>query len=70
MDIPALMVQTEDGFVDLSLRLDSPPVAREGGYRFEARALYEERPIAFAVALGTTWQAQAVEGNSSKFLFY
>jgi len=68
MEIPALTVQTEDGFVDLSLKLDSPNTAN--GYRFEARALYEGRPIAFAVGLGTTWQAQEVDGNSSKFLFY
>jgi len=68
--MPALIVDLEDGFVDLSLRMDAPSSGSESGYRFEARALYEGRPIPFAVALGTSWQAQEVEGDSSKFLFY
>ena len=70
MEIPDLTIQKEDGFVDLSLRMEVPSLDTENGYRFEARALYEGRPIAFAVSFGTEWQAQEVEGESSKFLFY
>jgi hypothetical protein len=68
MEISALIVDTESGFVDLSLRMHAISPDTENGYRFEARALYEGHPIAFAVALGTAWQAQEVEGSSSKFL--
>ncbi len=67
MEMSELIVEVEDGFVDLSLSMHAPSPDTENGCRFEARALYEGRSIAFAVALGTSWQAQDVEGN---FLFY
>lgn len=70
MEIPALIIDMKDGFVDLSLGMHAPRSDPENGYRFEAEALYEGRRIAFAVALGPAWQAREVEGNSSQFLFY
>lgn len=70
MDTPALTVRTEDGFVDLSLRMEAGSRDTNNRYRFEARAIHGESPIAIAIILGTTWEAKEVEGNSTKFLFY
>jgi hypothetical protein len=67
MQMSPLTVVMEDGFVDLSLRMHESSPSAETGYRFEARALHDGRPIAFAVVLGTSWQAHEVEGG---FLFY
>ena len=55
MEVSALIVDMKNGFIDLSLRMHAPSLDTGNGYRFEARALHEGRPIAFAVALGTTW---------------
>ena len=67
MQMSPLTVVMEDGFVDLSLRMHESSPSAETGYRFEARALHDGRPIAFAVVLGTSWQAHEVEGGC---LFY
>jgi hypothetical protein len=43
MEVSALLVDMEDGFVDLSLKMHGPSSDRENGYRFEARSSQEIR---------------------------
>lgn len=54
-ELPELTEEFEDGFVDLSLKMEGLVRDRDGVQRFEARALHKGRVVAFAVALGTTW---------------
>jgi hypothetical protein len=62
--IPELTEGSEEGFSDLSLRMEGLLRGPDGRYRFEARAAHKGRPVAFAVALSTTWNAQEVEGTT------
>jgi len=43
MEMSALLVDMEDGFVDLSFKMHGPSSDRENGYRFEARSSQEIR---------------------------
>ncbi len=54
-ELPELTEEFEDGFVDLSLRMEGLVRDQDGVQHFEARALHKGRVVAFAVALGAKW---------------
>lgn len=64
-ELPELTAESEEGFVDFCLNMEGLVRDREGAQRFEARALHKGRPVAFAVALGTTWSL--LEGTPEPF---
>ena len=68
-DTPELTADSEEGFADLCLKMEGLVQNKDGTYRFEARALHKGRPVAFAVALGTTWSPQEIK-EISAFLYW
>jgi hypothetical protein len=63
--MPELTEESEEGFVDLSLKMEGLSRDQDGTQRFEARASHKGRIVAFAVALGTTWSP--LEGTPEEF---
>jgi hypothetical protein len=64
-EIPELTEELEEGFVDLTLKMEGLVRKQDGMQQFEARASHKGRVVAFAVALGTTWRP--IEGTSEEF---
>ena len=64
-EIPELTEELEEGFVDLTLKMEGLVRNQDGMQCFEARALHKGRVVAFAVALGTTWSP--LEGTPEEF---
>jgi len=63
--IPELSAESEEGFVDLCFKMEGLVRDRDDLQHFEVKALYKGRPVAFAVALGTTWSP--LEGTPEPF---
>jgi len=63
-EMPELTADSEEGFVDLCLKMEGLVCDRDGVYRFEASVLHQGRPVAFAVVLGATWKPQELEGTT------
>jgi len=59
--MPELTADSEEGFVDLSLKMNGLVREPDGTFRFEARATHEGRQVAFAVTLGSLWNVQKLE---------
>jgi hypothetical protein len=68
--IPELAVYLEEDFVDLSLKMEALLRDSDGLCRFEARALYKDRRVGFAVVLGSKWEPQEIRLGEGTTQFY
>lgn len=66
-ELPEVVVDIDEGFVDLDLRLVAHEERPDGGHFFQARGRHGDRVVGFSVEFDPEWSEQPLEGGGGTF---